>query len=201
VKIISKKLFFFFVAFLTFIVIMVIIAMQPHLTDSISNSSSGNYADNSQPLNQTGIQKQVSILSVSQQTGDGNIRISGRTDLPAGSVILYEIWPDTIFQREKAAEEIYGSAGTTTSYEQNGSIIWSVNADAGSWDMGGYIVNAWPQKTDPRFGDRKKFFLPVIDTILNGAGKDSGKGEILLIPLSPSGTAGNGVSVTPLPTP
>ncbi|WP_048110963.1 hypothetical protein [Methanoregula formicica] len=201
VKEIPKKTVSFFSAILIFVVIITIIALQSYSADSLITLPSGKNSDSSQSQNKTGILQKVSIVSVSQQPDGRIIRLSGQANLTTGSAILYEIWPANISMRKKTASEIMGSAGKTTCYQQNGSAVWSVTMDMGSWDRGGYVMNAWPEQNDPRYGDRKIFFIPINDTISNGAGTSSGNGEILLTSLSPSETSGYLVSVTPHLTP
>lgn len=198
---IPKKTFFIFSVILLFVIIVVIIVTQFHSIDPHITPPSGIVSDYPQSQNENGIQKKVSIVSVSQQLGDRILDISGKANLTAGSTILYEIWPVNISMRKKTTDEITGSAGTTTCYEQNGSVVWSINIDIGSLDKGGYIINAWPEQFEPRYGDRKMFFIPLNDTISNGAGRYSKNGEILLTSLTCSTTPDTLVSVTPLLTP
>jgi len=147
------------------------------------------------------IPRSVTIISVSQNPDTSIIRIAGWTTLPSGSEILFEIWPADIDVRKKNAGEVTGFSGKTSVFERNGSAAWSGEFDAGSWTRGGYIINAWPEQLDPRYGERVMFFIPLNDTIRNSAGTYSGNGEILLTSWSLSGTPGNPVSVTPLTTP
>jgi hypothetical protein len=202
---IPKKTFFTFSVILLVVIIVIIILTQSHSIDPRIIPPSGIVSDYPQSQNETGIQKKVSIVSISQQPGDRILDLSGKANLTAGSAILYEIWPANISMRKKTTDEITGSAGITTCYEQNGSVVWSVNIDIGSLDKGGYIINAWPEQFDPRYGDRKMFFIPLNDTISNGAGtyfrNDFGNYKILLISLTRSTTPNTPVSVTPLLTP
>jgi len=149
----------------------------------------------------TEIPRSVTIISVSQNPDTSIVRIAGWTTLPSGSEILFEIWPADIDVRKKNAGEVNGFSGKTSVFERNGSAAWSGEFDSSLWNAGEYIINAWPEESDPHYGDKKRFSLPLNDTIRNGAGTYSGNGEILLSSLSLSGTPGNPVSVTPLATP
>jgi len=79
-------------------------------------------------------------------------------------------------------------------------VVWSVDLDIASWKNGEYIVNAWPEQSDPLYGDRKKFTLPLEDSIRTGTGKDAGNGEIILNEVIPSELPSVPDSITPLPT-
>ena len=180
--------------------------LQPFSKDSQTLSPSGKYSEvtlrDSGPGNtSSGITKTVSIVSVSRPSKDGMICLSGQTSLPAGSEILYEIWPANITIRKKTTDEILGISGRTITSGINGSRVWSSDLNLTSWNNGEYIINAWPEQSDPRYGDRKIFFLPVNDTIINGAGRNSGNSEIILNEVSISEVSPVPVSMTPAPTP
>lgn len=166
-----RILFFLFSAILIAIGIIALIVLPAG--SSILLSSMNSSVD-PQSCNETGILNEVSIVSVSQQSGTGILHLAGRTDLPAGSAILYEIWPVDLFSRKKTTTEITGSAGRTTTSNQNGRTVWTFDIDVGSWRSGGYVVRVWPERSDPRFGDRQTFFLPLNETISNEAGSGSG---------------------------
>ena len=106
----------------------------------------------------SGITKTVSIVSVSRQSEDGMIHLSGKTSLPVGSGILYEIWPADLTTRKNTADEIVGISGTSITSGIKESRVWSADLDLASWNNGEYIINAWPEQSDPRYGDRKIFF-------------------------------------------
>jgi len=113
----------------------------------------------------TEIPRSVSIISVYRNPDTGTVRIAGRTTLPSGSAILYEVWPADIDIRKKNTGEINGFSEKTRVSERNGSAVWSGEFDAGLWNAGEYIINAWPEESDPRYGDRIKFSLPLNETI------------------------------------
>jgi hypothetical protein len=146
-------------------------------------------------------EKNVSIFSVTRQPEDGMIHISGLTDLPVNSGVMYEIWPADSTTRKKTVDDIEGISGRTFTYGKEGLTVWSVDLNLTVWRPGKYIINAWPEKSDPRNGDRKTFFLPLNDTIRNGLGKDSGTGEVILDEISPSELSSLPISVTPERTP
>jgi hypothetical protein len=147
------------------------------------------------------VEKMVSIISVSRQQEDSIIHISGQTDLPAGSDVMYEIWPENIATRKKTVEDVEGISGRTTPSKGEGLTVWSIDMNLSVWRPGKYIINAWPEGSDPRYGDRKMFFIPLNDTVSNGLGKDSGTGEIILYAITPSEPSSLSVSITPKPTP
>ena len=175
--------------------------MLPSLTDSRMLSPAGTDSGNSHADNEPGNNKTVSIVSVSRQSGDGTIRLSGSADLLSGSAILYEVWPENAVTLKKTTDEISGVSGRTLTYTRNASVVWSVDLDTASWKNGEYVVNAWPEQLDPLYGDRKKFTLPLEDSIRTGTGKDAGNGEIILNEVIPSELSSVPDSITPLPTP
>ncbi len=148
-------------------------------------------SDKPSPVNQS-----VSIVSVSYLPKNGTIRISGLTHLPVGSGVMYEIWPANISTRKKTVEDVEGISGQTDSSGKEGSTFWSVDMNLTLWRPGKYIVNAWPEESDPRYGDRKMFFIRLNDTVSNGLGKDSGTGEIILYAITPSEPSSLPVSIT-----
>lgn len=148
----------------------------------------------------TSIQKMVRIVSVSGQSTNPTIRFKGLTALPEGSGILYEIWPADISTR-KITSDVDGISGRVTVLTENGTSFWLLVIDPSSWHTGMYIINAWPEETDPRYGDRKTFAIPINRTVAQGTGIDSGNGEILLFEMEPSATPAGIVVVTPAATP
>jgi hypothetical protein len=146
-------------------------------------------------------EKMVSIVAVSRQQEDGIIQISGMTDLPAGSGVMYEIWPANISTRKKTVEDVDGISGRTAASKGEGLTPWSITINITVWRPGKYIINAWPEESDPHYGDRKMFFIPLNDTVSNGLGKDSGTGEIILYAITPSEPSSLPVFITPKPTP
>jgi hypothetical protein len=146
-------------------------------------------------------EKMVSIVSVSRLPENGMIQISGMTNLPAGAGVMYEVLPDNILTRKKTVEDVDGISGKTAASKGEGLTVWSVDVNLTIWRPGKYIVNAWPEESDPRYGDRKMFFIPLNDTISNGLGKDSGTGEIILNAITPSEPSSLPVFITPKPTP
>jgi hypothetical protein len=147
------------------------------------------------------VNQSVSIVAVSRQQEDGIIQISGMTDLPAGSGVMYEVLPDNILTRKKTVEDVDGISGRTAASKGEGLTPWSITINMTVWRPGKYIVNAWPEGSDPRYGDRKMFFIPLNDTVSNGLGKDSATGEIILYAITPSEPSSLPVSITPKPTP
>ena len=129
------------------------------------------------------------------------IHFSGLTGLPVDSRVMYEIWPANIATRKKTAEDIDGISGRTFTSGKDGLSLWSIDVNMTFWRPGKYIVRTWPEQSDPRYGDTKTFFLPLNDTIANGAGKESVSGEIILYEIFPSEQSSFQVSVTPKPTP
>ena len=129
------------------------------------------------------------------------IHFSGLTDLPPDSRVEYEIRPADIETRKKTAEDIDGITGRTSLSGKDGLNGWSVDINMTFWRTGKYIISAWPGQSDPRYGDTKAFFVPLNDTIVNGAGKESVRGEIILNEIFPSEQSSFPVSVTPKPTP
>jgi hypothetical protein len=146
-------------------------------------------------------EKNVSIFSVTRQPENGAIQIFGFSDLPLGSGVMYEIWPANITTRKKTVDDIEGISGRTFTSRNEGLTVWSIDMNLTTWRPGKYIINAWPEKSDPRYGDRKMFFIPLNDTISNGLGKDSGTGEIFLYAITPSEQSSLSISITPKPTP
>ena len=198
----QKKPVFLIVAILfIFILIAAVFAMLSSFTDSRMETPAGidpgTFYTASGPVNT----KTVTVISVSHQSGNDTIRLFGRADLPPGFAILYEVWPKNAVALKKTTEEISGVSGRTLAYSRNESVVWSVDVDTGSWKNGEYIVNAWPEQSDPLFGDRKKFSLPLVDTIGTGAGKDAGNGEIILNEVIPSNVNSVSGSLPSYPTP
>lgn len=145
--------------------------------------------------------KMVSMVSVSRQQENSVIHLSGLTDLPVGSGVMYEIWPANITMRKKTVDDIEGISGRTFASVEEGLTVWSIDVNLTAWRPGKYIIIAWPEESDPRYGDRKMFFIPLNDTVSNGLGKDSGTGEIILYTIAPSEQSSLPVSITPKSTP
>lgn len=147
------------------------------------------------------LEKMVSVVSVSRQQDTGMIRFFGLTGLPTDSRVVFEIRPADIETRKKTAEDIDGITGRTSISGKDGLKGWLVDINMTFWRTGKYIINVWPEQSDPRYGDMKAFFVPLNDTIVNGAGKESASGEIILNEIFPSEQSSFPVSVTPEPTP
>jgi len=202
VKKMQKKPVFLIVAILFILIfIAAVFAMLSSLTDSRMETPAGIDPGTSYTASGPVNTKTVTVISVSHQSGNDTIRLFGRADFPPGSAILYEVWPKNAVAPKKTTEEISGVSGRTLAYSRNESVVWSVDVDTGSWKNGEYIVNAWPEQSDPLFGDRKKFSLPLVDTIGTGAGKDAGNGEIILNEVIPSNVNSVPGSLPPYPTP
>jgi hypothetical protein len=126
-------------------------------------------------------QKIVFIESLSPQSAEGTINLSGSAILPGGSGLLYEIWPGTIDARKSSDGTIDGISGLVYVHDGAASGTWSVDLDLTAWKPGKYIIIVWPvDQSDPWYGDKKVFFLPLNDTLNQGAGRLSGTGELLL---------------------
>jgi hypothetical protein len=197
---------FLFAAILILVVVSCIVILQPFLKDSPISTT----PFTSPERDQTGIKnketiigigKTVSIVSVSQQSDDGAIHISGLTTIPGGSPVLYEVWPANVIARKATADEIFGISGKTFAYIENKSTVWSIDLNRSSLPGGNYIIIAWPEESEARYGDRKEFFLPLNETITHGSGRVSVNGVIILAELSPSEASSVPVSMTPRPTP
>jgi len=206
VRKIQKKTLFLFAAILILAVVSFIVILQPILKDSqISSapvtSSEGEQTGIKSKETIAGITKKVSIVSVSQQSEDGAIHFSGLTTLPAGSTVLYEIWPANVVARKKTTDEIQGISGKTFASEENESTVWSVDLNLSSLPEGKYIIIAWPEEPVASYSDKKEFFLPLKETITHGAGRVSVNGKIILAEVSPSEASLVPVSITPRPTP
>lgn len=203
---IQKKTLFLFAAILILAVVSLIVILQPILKDSqISYApvTSSEWEQTGTISKETGAgkTKNVTIVSVSQQPENGLIHLSGLTTLPAGSAVLYEIWPANVVARKKTTDEIQGISGKTFASKENESTVWSVDLNRSSLPDGKYIIIAWPEEFDIRYGDKKEFFLPLNETITHGAGRVSVNGEIILAEVSPSESSSVPVSMTPRPTP
>jgi hypothetical protein len=97
--------------------------------------------------------------------------------------------------------DVDGISGRVAVMTVNGTSLWSLVVDPSSWHTGMYIINAWPEETDPGYGDRKTFAIPINGTVAHGTGIDSGNGEILLNEIERSATPAGIVVLTPAATP
>jgi len=206
VKKIQKKTFFYFFWVILFVLVVLIVVMYPSLNNRTIHSPAENTFNGTEPGfglagSDSSISKNVTIISVSRDDENALFRFSGLTNLPAGSIILYEIWPDDVIARKNTTSDIQGIAGRTVTSTDREAGLWSVEVNVTTWNEGKYFINAWPEQSDTRYGDRKIFCIPLNETIAQGAGDVSGSGEIILFEITPSEMSSGSVIRTPVPTP
>ena len=161
------------------VIALVIIAMTAILITCLSPVNNGKYHNSN--LSKTGTEQSVAIEYASGLPAGDKIIISGSTSLPKGSMIFYEIISANARNYNTNPENFDGTSGYTIVTGRNETRgKWSVGFDPALWRDGKYFISVWPGESGSRYGDEKIFYIPLNDTVMNGAGTQADCGKIVL---------------------